>query len=86
MPREAADQGHAQAQAYCGDLYVCGHRVAKDDRLAFVYYEKGAQQGQAECQSNLDNFYFQGRRGCEQNDERAAEWLKRAVKSAASMG
>ena len=39
MLREAADQGHMEAQAYCGELYDFGDGVAKDDRLAFVYNE-----------------------------------------------
>ena len=39
MLREAADQGHTEAQAYCGDLYGFGSGVTKDDRLAFVYCE-----------------------------------------------
>ena len=47
MLREAADQGHMKAQAYVGELYTFGDGVAKDDRLAFVYYEKAAQQGDA---------------------------------------
>ena len=34
------------AQTFCGDLYDFGDGVAKDDRLAFVYNEKAAQQGQ----------------------------------------
>ena len=45
MLREAADQGHMRAQGYCGDLYGLGRGVAQDDRLAFMYYEKAAQQG-----------------------------------------
>ena len=51
MLREAADQGHVEAQAWCGSPYGCGRGVAQDDRLAFLYYEKGAQQGDAACHS-----------------------------------
>ena len=78
MLREAADQGHMEAQAHCGDLYELEWGVAKDDGLSFVYNEKAAQQGNAVCQSNLGGFYLHGR-GCEINYERAAEWLKRAA-------
>ena len=39
MLREAADQGHMIAQFYCGALYDFGEGVAKDYRLALVYYE-----------------------------------------------
>ena len=39
MLREAADQGHMEAQACCGMLYEFGWGVAKDDRLALLYSE-----------------------------------------------
>ena len=73
MLREAADQGHMQAQSCCGDLYEFGHGVAKDDRLSFVYGEMAAQQGQARSQFNTGVCYCHGR-GCEQSYERAAEF------------
>ena len=38
--REAADQGHLEAQCECGDVHAFGHGVATDDHLAFVYIEK----------------------------------------------
>ena len=78
MLREAADQGHATAQEYCGDLYIFGFGVAKDDGLAFLYYEKAAKQGRVVAQFNLGTFY-RDCRGCEQNYERAVEWLKKAA-------
>ena len=43
MPSEAADQGHT-AQACCGELHNYGWGVAKNDRLAIVYYEKAANK------------------------------------------
>ena len=39
MLREAADQGHMEAQFHCGTKYDFGYGVAKDDRLALMYYE-----------------------------------------------
>ena len=35
--RESADQGHPEAQAYCGDMYGFGWGVAKDERTLLVY-------------------------------------------------
>ena len=78
MLREAADQGYMEAQATCGSLYDFGWGVAKDDCLAFVYYEKAAQQGHALSQHNTGLCYNQGQ-GCEQNYERAAEWHEKAA-------
>ena len=79
MLREAADQGHMEAQAYCGNLYDFDWGVAKDDRLAFVYYEKAAQQGHAGSQNNIGARYHRGQ-GCEQSSERAADWLEQAAR------
>ena len=78
MLREAADQGHMGAQAYCGGLYEIGRGVGRDDHLAFVYYEKSAQQGHVVSQYNVGIYYQEGH-GCEQSYERAAEWCEKAA-------
>ena len=73
MLREAADQGHLGAQMECGDIYKFGRGVAKDDRLAFMYHEKAAQQGRLVTQHNTGTNYRDGL-GCDQSYERAAEF------------
>ena len=78
MLREAADQGHMEAQFYCGVMYDFGWGVANDDRLALVYYEKAARQGHSKSQYNTGISYRDGR-GCEQSYERAAEWFGKAA-------
>jgi len=78
MLREAADQGHMEAQAVCGDLYGFGFGVAKDGRLAFVYREKSAQQGDLVAQYNTGIEHRDGL-GCDQSYRRAAEWLQKAA-------
>ena len=80
MMREAADQGHMGAQACCGNVYQFGWGVVKDDRLAFVYYEKAAKQGHVMAQNNTGFCYAKGR-GCDQNYERAAEWYEKAARA-----
>ena len=79
MMREAADQGHMEAQACCGNVYDFGWGVVKDDRLALVYYEKAAKQGHVGAQFNTGNCYARGQ-GCDQNYERAAEWYEKAAR------
>ena len=79
MLREAADQGHLEAQAHVGDMYSFGCGVEKDDRLAFLYTKKAAQQGDAVCQHNTGVNYKNGL-GCEQSYERAAEWFGKAAR------
>ena len=78
MIREAADQGHMTAQAWCGDAHGFGHGVAKDERLAFVYNEKAAIQGHMKSQFNTGCRYQDGR-GCEQSYEKSIEWLEKAA-------
>ena len=78
MLREAANQGHMNAQAHCGNLYNFGWGVAKDDRLAFVYDEKAAQQGDPRAQSDTGIRYRDGL-GCDQSCERAAEWFQKSA-------
>ena len=75
MLREAADQGHMEAQFYCGEMYDFGHGVAKDDRLALMYYKKAARQGHSPGQFNTGLCYRDGQ-GCEQSYERAAEYYE----------
>ena len=79
MLREAADQGHMMAQAYCGNVYFCNWGVAKDENLALVYHEKAARQGHSTSQYNTANSYYDGR-GCEQSYERAAYWYKKLAR------
>ena len=74
MVREAADQGHLQAQKACGDLFTFGLGVAQDTHLGLVYYENAAQRGDALSQYNVGTFYRDGR-GCEQSCKRAAKWF-----------
>ena len=78
MLREAADQGHMDAQAVCADIYEFGRGVAQDDRLAFVYTEKAAQQGGPQCENNTGVRCRDGL-GCEQSYARAAEWYEKAA-------
>ena len=59
-------------------LIEFGRGVAKDERLAFVYYEKAAQQGSPGAQFNTGVYYRDGR-GCEQSYERSAEWFEKAA-------
>ena len=47
---EAAGQGHMMSQAVSGDIYAFGRGVPKDDRLALVYHEKAALQGNRAAQ------------------------------------
>ena len=49
MMREAADQGLMMAQAYVSNMYRLDLGAVKDDRLAFIYDEKAAQDAPSAC-------------------------------------
>ena len=58
--REAAEQGHADAQSNLGLMYAMGWGVPKDDVQAVAWYRKAAEQGNADAQSNLGRMYAKG--------------------------
>mgnify|MGYP002821509946 CR=1 FL=1 len=70
MMREAAAQGHVWAQFECGTLYQCGHGVAVDPRLAFMYFDKAAKQGHSPAQ-NMAAFCYELGLGVTQNYQEA---------------
>lgn len=58
--RPLAEQEVAAAQTGLGILYDNGCAVPKDEALAFVWYRKAADQGNAEAEYRLGNAYVQG--------------------------
>ncbi len=58
--REAALQGHADAQYSLGLLYVTGEGVAKDSSEAMKWFRKAAEQGRANAQFALGSGYALG--------------------------
>ena len=50
---EAAEQGLAPAQLQLGDLYSAGQGVIADIALAHAWYEKAAEQGDANAPAKL---------------------------------
>ena len=79
MLREAVDQGHRNAQGYCGDVYCHGHGVEKDVYLSFLYYEKSAKQGWAMPQYNLAGFVMKRVKGSRRVMRRRASGTPRPL-------
>ncbi len=69
-----AEQGHAEAQSYLGDMHNWGQGVKDDDAEAIKWYSKAAKQGHAEAQHWLGRVY-KNRRGVPQNNIYAYMWL-----------
>ena len=79
MLREAADQGHLNAQAFCGRVYALSEiGDASDSRIGLMYSEKAAQRGVSRSQFTVGMHYLQGF-GCDQSYDRAVEWLEKAA-------
>ncbi|MBQ7403256.1 MAG: sel1 repeat family protein [Lentisphaeria bacterium] len=77
----AAEKGNAVAQLKLGDFYFHGENVGKSYIKAMEWYEKAADQGNAEAMCNLGVCYQYGF-GAKINDENlelAVKWYKKAA-------
>ena len=74
--RQAAEQGHSDAQTYLGYCYDFGQGVAQDYNEAVKWYRKAAEQGDAEAQFNLGDCYEIGQ-GVAQDYNEAVKWYKK---------
>ena len=91
--REAADEGHAEAQHSLGLLHTTGKRIVRDWSSAVLWFRKAAERGHAGAQYELGRMYQQGLssfgqqkfpKGLSsyelQKDEcQALKWLRRAA-------
>ncbi|POG66384.1 kinase-like domain-containing protein [Rhizophagus irregularis DAOM 181602=DAOM 197198] len=75
----ASIQDHILAQYYVGNCYEFGYgMITKNEKLAFVYYEKMAELDYAMGQHKLGYFYHIGK--CiEKNFKKAPNWYKKAA-------
>jgi TPR repeat protein len=83
-----AQKGNKYAQYRLGGLYYSGGKlgqhdfsnnvIAKDYNQAKRWFQKAAEQGHADSQSNLGILYVNGR-GVPQNYVQAAQWFRKAA-------
>jgi TPR repeat protein len=72
--REKAEKGDAAAQNSLGEAYQNGLKgVNSDQRKAFLWFKKSAEQGDPNGQSNLAFMYYNGR-GVAENKQEAVRW------------
>jgi len=76
--REAADQGHADAQTELGVMYFTGEGVTRDYAEAVRWYRKAADQGYAIAQTSLALLYDNGL-GVAKDYVQAHMWYSLAV-------
>jgi TPR repeat protein len=75
---EAAERGHAPAQARLGRFYEDGDGVPQDDGEAARWFRKAAEQGDPAAQTKLGNMYAGGR-GVDEDIRAAMTWFRRAA-------
>jgi S1-C subfamily serine protease len=76
--RQAADKGHAEAQATLGALYSIGDGVPQDYAQSAAWFRKAAEQGCSVAQNYLALFLSQGEGG-QKDDAEAVKWWRRAA-------
>lgn len=76
--REAADQGHVEAEFSLGVIYNLGLGALQDDAEAFKWFRRAAEQGYAPAQFNVAIMYSKGR-GVPKDFAEGAKWLRRAA-------
>ena len=83
--REAAEQGHADAQYDLGHCYDCGYGVDQSEteavkwyRKATENYRKAAEQGHADAQYSLGECYEYGH-GVDESETEAVKWYRKAA-------
>jgi hypothetical protein len=81
--RQAADKGHAQAQATLGEAYEKGGwGLTQDYVQAAIWYRKAAEQGNAHAEDILGVLYFNGQgvpQDLAQDYAQAAAWWSKAA-------
>ncbi len=76
--RPLAEQGHANAQFYLGNIYRIGLNVRSDYKTALKWYRLAAEQGHTDAQNDLGWMYDHGR-GVLENDKTAVKWYRLAA-------
>lgn len=77
--QRAATQDHCSASQYClGVFYHDGLTFKKDERAAFRWYKKSAEQGNCRGQGILGYCYGEGF-GVEKNEAEAMRWYRLAA-------
>ena len=59
-------------------MYYAGRGVVQNDAKAVLWYQKAADQGNANAQTNLGDMYYAGR-GVVKDDTKAVLWLQKAA-------
>jgi len=77
--RQAAAQGHKNAQYMLGLIFYNGRGVKKDYREARAWFERAAKQNHSGAQYMLGIIYYDGK-GVPKDNGRASKWFTKTAK------
>ena len=77
--REAAEQGHAEAQYHLGLMYREGRALDRLDEEAMAWFREAAEQGHAEAQFYVGWMFWKGQGVVAPDDEQAVTWYCKAA-------
>ena len=75
---ELYEEGHKKAQYRMGRCYDKGHGVEENNKEAFKWYSKSADQGYYKAEYQMARSYIKGK-GVEPDEKKAKAWVKKAV-------
>jgi uncharacterized protein len=78
LVKRSSDEGDVVGHFALGWLFVNGHGVERDKKIAFELYLKAAEQGYANSQFNLGSMFDNGE-GVAKDKMKAIEWYLRAA-------
>ena len=78
--KQAAKNGHREAQFDLAMMYATGNGIVKDERKAFNWFHKAARNGHTEAKYLMGVSFNQGR-GVREQKELARYWFKLAAKA-----
>ena len=73
--KQAADEGHSEACAALGKIYLEGRQVRKNTQVAQRYLHQAAEKGSVEAAFNLGLLYLSGKGGIPRNESQGAHWI-----------
>lgn len=79
LMRQAAGQGHAEAEATLGAMYQLGRGVPQDYGQAAAWFRKSAAQGCSAAQRFLGTLLSEGHQGVPKDNAEAKMWFRRAA-------
>ena len=76
--KKSAEKKNGEAEYQMGLCYMDGKGVQKDEKQAFLCFEKAALQGHADAQCKLGDCYYWAK-GVTQDYTRAAKWYRKSA-------